>query len=229
MAMSDTRWLTDSEQRIWRTYLLGAAELWERLDLALRPFKLSLNEYSILVCLSEGPDQRLRMSELADAVHQSRSRLTHTITRMETAGLVRRQASRSDRRGVWAELTAEGRRLLDESAPIHVDSVRRHLVEPAGEADWEALGRVFDALLDTPRDDGSMAPRHFTLVAPTPTSEPDEDPAEEPDDLPESCLDGDVTSGRDDAGDTGSDGGTNVVNGSSGPDGPSPKSYAAGN
>lgn len=178
--MSEPQWLSDSEQRIWRTYLLGAAELWERLDLALRPFKLSLNEYSILVCLSEGPDQRLRMSELADAVHQSRSRLTHTITRMEVAGLVRRQASNSDRRGVWAELTDEGRGLLRECAPKHVESVRKHFVQPAGPDDWEALGRVFDAMLDTPRDDGTMAPRHFTLVAPTPTSEPDEEPDDQP-------------------------------------------------
>lgn len=179
--MSETRWLNDSEQRIWRTYLLGAAELWERLDLALRPFKLSLNEYSILVCLSEGPDQRLRMSELADAVHQSRSRLTHTISRMEDAGLVRRTASRSDRRGVWAELTPQGVKLLEESASAHVESVRRHLIDPAGPADWEALGRVFESLLDTPRDDGTMTPRHFTLVAPTPTAESDAEADTDPD------------------------------------------------
>lgn len=177
--MSETRWLNESEQRIWRTYLLGAAELWERLDHALRPFNLSLNEYSILVCLSEGPDQRLRMSELADAVHQSRSRLTHTISRMEDAGLVQRTASRSDRRGVWAELTSEGIQLLEESASAHVESVRRHFIDPAGSADWEALGRVFEGLLDTARDDGTMTPRHFTLVAPTPTSEPDDESDDE--------------------------------------------------
>ncbi|GAB3913936.1 hypothetical protein GCM10011575_18950 [Microlunatus endophyticus] len=173
--MSETRWLDDSEQRIWRTYLLGAAELLERLDQALRPYQLSLNEYSILVCLSEGPDQRLRMSELADAVHQSRSRLTHTIARMETARLVQRTASRSDRRGVWAELTPTGMALLEKSAPAHVESVRRHFIDPAGAKDWEALGRVFESLLDTPREDGTMAPRRFTLVAPTPTAEPDDD------------------------------------------------------
>ena len=182
--MSETRWLNDSEQRIWRTYLLGAAELWERLDLALRPFRLSLNEYSILVCLSEGPDQRLRMSELADAVHQSRSRLTHTITRMEAAGLVQRTASRSDRRGVWAELTESGVELLQKCAPVHVESVRRHLIDPAGPADWEALGRVFEGLLDTAREDGTMTPRHFTLVAPTPTSEPEDEADESPDGAP---------------------------------------------
>lgn len=223
VAMSETRWLNDSEQRIWRTYLLGAAELWERLDLALRPYKLSLNEYSILVCLSEGPDRRLRMSELADAVHQSRSRLTHTITRMEAAGLVRRQASRSDRRGVWAELTDEGVQLLEKSAPIHAESVRKHLVDPAGPADWEALGRVFDALLDTPRDDGSMAPRHFTLVAPTPTSEPDDESDDDTDD------DGGVQESPVDDTGTGPVREQHGNGGSAGPGGSSAELYVAGN
>jgi DNA-binding MarR family transcriptional regulator len=173
--MTNTRWLSDAEQRIWRTYLLGAAELLERLDVALRPYGLSLNEYSILVCLSESPDRRLRMSELADAVHQSRSRLTHTITRMEQAGRVRRTTCGADRRGVWAELTERGEQLLSEAAPAHVESVRRHFVDAGGADDFAALGRVFDALMDVPRDDGTMAPRHLIQVAPSPTPEPEDD------------------------------------------------------
>jgi DNA-binding MarR family transcriptional regulator len=188
--MNETRWLTESEQRVWRTYLLGAAELWDRLDLALRPFGLSLNEYSILVCLSESPDQRLRMSELADAVHQSRSRLTHTIARMEIAGHVQRTTCGADRRGVWAQLTPAGLKLLEDSSPAHVESVRRHFVDPAGAVDWAALGRIFDALLDTPRDDGSMTRRDFTLVAPTPTAEPDGDEADDEDDDAEAVASG---------------------------------------
>lgn len=166
--MEDTRWLSDAEQHIWRTYLLGAAELLERLDSALRPYDVSLNEYSILVCLSEVEGNRLRMSELADAVHQSRSRLTHTIARMELDGRVRRTTCGVDRRGVWAELTPEGLALLDRAAPAHVASVRRHLVDAAGAGDFAVLGRVFDAVLDTPRDDGSLAPKNLIPVAPGP-------------------------------------------------------------
>ena len=71
---------------MWRTYLLGSARLLERLDADLRKSGLDLPEYEILVTLEEAPDRRLRMSELADAVHQSRSRLTHTIARMEKPG-----------------------------------------------------------------------------------------------------------------------------------------------
>jgi len=178
--------LSESEQRVWRTYLLGAAELLERLDTALRPFGLTLNEYSILVCLSESPDRRLRMSELADAVHQSPSRLTHTISRMELAGRVERTTCGADRRGVWAQLTDAGMKLLEDAAPAHVASVRRHFVDAAGPDDFAALGRVFDAVLDTPRDNGTMAPRQLLRVAPSPTASPEEAADEaDPDDTAE--------------------------------------------
>src|ERR1700712_4371454 len=98
-----SQWLTPEQQRVWRAYLLGSARLSEKLDADLRQFGIDLAEYEILVCLEEVPEKRMRMSELADAVHQSRSRLTHTIARMEKAGLVVRTTCPTDRRGVWAE------------------------------------------------------------------------------------------------------------------------------
>lgn len=147
MSEGEPRWLSTEEQRIWRTYLLGSARLAERLDADLRTFGITLPEYEILVVLEEAPDRRVRMSELADAVHQSRSRLTHTIARMEATGLVRRTDCPTDRRGVWAELTPAGMGLLETAAPSHVDAVRRNFVEAVGAQDYRALGRAFAAVL----------------------------------------------------------------------------------
>ncbi len=87
------------------------------------------------------------MSELADAVHQSRSRLTHTIGRMERSGLVARTDCPTDRRGVWAELSAKGFALLETAAPSHVEAVRRNFVEAMAPEDYLALGRAFEAVL----------------------------------------------------------------------------------
>lgn len=150
-----TRWLTADQQKVWRTYLLGAARLSERLGADLQSSGLDLPEYEILVNLEESPDRRLRMSELADAVHQSRSRLTHTIARMEKAGLVVRTTCPTDRRGVWAQLTDTGFEVLAAAAPGHVAAVRRNLVDAVAPEDWEALGRVFAAVLAVPADDSS--------------------------------------------------------------------------
>lgn len=140
------QWLSDDEQAIWRAYLLGAARINRYLDEDLREFGIDLGEYEILVCLSEATDSQLRMSELAEQANQSRSRLTHTVTRMERDGLVVRSTCPDDRRGVWAALTDQGRELLVRAAPSHVAAVRRILIDAAGD-DLAALGRVFSAVL----------------------------------------------------------------------------------
>jgi DNA-binding MarR family transcriptional regulator len=109
---------------------------------------MSLPEYEILVRLSEAPEHRMRMAVLADSLSHSRSRVTHTVTRMEQDGLVLRDPCVSDGRGVEAVLTDKGRRVLEEAAPAHVAAVRRYLVDLVDEADFEAVGRVFDAVSD---------------------------------------------------------------------------------
>jgi len=141
------RWLSVDQQQVWRSYLLGSARLAERLDADLREFGIDLGEYEILVTLSEAPERRVRMSELADAVHQSRSRLTHTVTRLENAGLVDRSNCPTDRRGVWAHLTDGGMELLELAAPSHVEAVRRNFVEAISEEDYAAVGRAFAAVV----------------------------------------------------------------------------------
>lgn len=141
-------WLNEQQQQIWRTYLLGVARITERLDADLRQFGIDIGEYEILVSLEEAPNRQLRMSELANLVHQSRSRLTHTIARMEKAGLVLREACPDDRRGVLARLTPSGYALLERAAPNHVTEVRRAFVDVVDPADFEALGRAFRAVLD---------------------------------------------------------------------------------
>ncbi len=142
-------WLDQQQQRSWRAFLVGTTLLMDRLDRDLRDqHHLSLPEYEILVRLSEAEGSRLRMAMLADSVSHSRSRVTHTVTRMEKAGLVARDACVSDGRGVEAVLTDQGRRALDEAAPTHVAGVRRLLVDLVDEEDFEAVGRVFDTVTD---------------------------------------------------------------------------------
>jgi DNA-binding MarR family transcriptional regulator len=142
-----TRWLSAEQQQIWRAYLLGNARLHDRLEKDLRAHGVSLSEYEILVQLSEAPDRTQRMAELANGVHQSRSRLTHTISRMERAGYVSRFTCASDKRGVYARLTEKGYARLVEAAPSHVTGVREAFVDVATPEDFEALGRVFRAVI----------------------------------------------------------------------------------
>lgn len=145
--MEKTNWLSGEQQQVWRKYLRATARVSQFLDADLRRFGLNLAEYEILVALSEADGRRMRMSELADAVHQSRSRLTHTVSRLERDGHVLRVTCSSDGRGVWAELTDKGFDLLVESAPKHVAAVRKILVDPVAPDDLEAIGRAMEAVL----------------------------------------------------------------------------------
>jgi DNA-binding MarR family transcriptional regulator len=145
----ETAWLDGRQQRAWRAFLVGTTLLMDRLDRELREqHRLSLPEYEILVRLSEADGHRLRMAVLADSVSHSRSRVTHTVSRMEATGLVARDACLSDGRGVEAVLTDQGRRALVEAAPTHVAGVRRLLVDLVDDEDFDAVGRVFDAVTD---------------------------------------------------------------------------------
>ncbi|MFF4404443.1 MarR family winged helix-turn-helix transcriptional regulator [Streptomyces sp. NPDC001262] len=134
-----TRWLTDEEQRAWRTHLDVSRLLMHQLERDLQPFGLTNNDYEILVNLSESKDHRMRMSDLATATLQSKSRLSHQITRMENAGLVRRENCESDRRGLFAVLTDHGWETMRKVAPHHVASVRQHFIDLLSAEELKAL------------------------------------------------------------------------------------------
>jgi DNA-binding MarR family transcriptional regulator len=144
-----TRWLDAQQQHTWRAYLVGTTLLMDRLDRDLREqHDVSMPEYEILVRLSEAPGRRMRMAELAGSISHSRSRVTHTVARLERDGLVVRTACASDGRGVEAVLTDEGFARLESAAHTHVEGVRRLLLELATEEDYAAVGRVFNAVAD---------------------------------------------------------------------------------
>jgi DNA-binding MarR family transcriptional regulator len=145
----EVHWLDSQQQKSWRAFIMGSELLNHQLDRELREeHDISFSEYEILVRLSEAEEGRMRMAILADAMSHSRSRVTHTIARMEKARLVRREASRADGRGVEAVMTDEGQRVLVEAAPTHVRGVREHLVDLSSRSDFEALGRIFNEVSD---------------------------------------------------------------------------------
>jgi DNA-binding MarR family transcriptional regulator len=143
------RWLDAGQQRAWRNYLRGNASLQDAINHDLEQSAgLSLSEYEVLVRLSEAEGRTLRMSVLADELVHSRSRLTHTIRRMEDAGLVLRTTCDSDRRGVNATLTDAGFARLEAAAPGHVESVRTRLVDRLTPEQMRLLGEIMAVFID---------------------------------------------------------------------------------
>ncbi|MEV4734449.1 MarR family transcriptional regulator [Saccharopolyspora sp. NPDC049426] len=133
----------------WRAYIVGSALLEHRLNRELQlAHGLSIADYEILVSLSEAPDMQMRMSELANGIAHSKSRMSHQIRRMESEGLVRRQECPQDGRGVLAVLTEEGLAKLREAAPSHVQGVRDHMIDLLDAEEQKTLAAVFSRLTD---------------------------------------------------------------------------------
>src|SRR5690554_1137151 len=119
-ARTEVRWLDAGQQVHWRAFLTGSAIVTAALSAQLEAESgMSLSEYEVLVRLSETEDHTLRMSQLADGLVHSRSRLTHTVSRMERRGLVERRACEGDGRGVNCHMTPHGYETLVGAAPGH--------------------------------------------------------------------------------------------------------------
>ena len=114
----ETDWLHDDEMRAWRTYIEASDRLSGVLNRSLQSkHGMTMDDYRILVLLSEAPERSLRMSDLAQGIVASRSKLTHQIRRLENAGIVEREECPSDKRGVLARLTDKGLESLQQAAP----------------------------------------------------------------------------------------------------------------
>ena len=144
-----TRWLNQKQQHHWRAWIATSILLTDRLSRELQDANnLTINDYEILVRLSESDGRAMRMSELASQTLLSRSRLSHQIDRMEKAGLVERAVCDTDRRGQLAQITELGWQTLVKAAPNHVASVREHFVDILTDDEFAALGMALRKIAD---------------------------------------------------------------------------------
>ena len=147
--MTEGRWLDADERRQWLAFVFAKTLLDEQLERDLqRDSKIPFAYYQILVSLSESEGRSLRMSDLADMLLISRSRLSHSITKLESFGWVKRSPTPEDRRGAIACLTEKGLEVLRAAAPAHVESVRTHLFDQLTPEQMDQLRVICETLLD---------------------------------------------------------------------------------
>ncbi|MFF6778531.1 MarR family winged helix-turn-helix transcriptional regulator [Streptomyces sp. NPDC012637] len=147
--MTEPRWLSDEEQRAWRSYLHATTLLEDHLDRQLqRDAGMPHIYYGLLVQLSQAPRRRMRMTELAKDVKITRSRLSHAIARLEKNGWVAREECPSDKRGQFATLTDEGYEVLRRTAPGHVEAVRQALFDRLTPEQVGQLGAIMRTLAE---------------------------------------------------------------------------------
>jgi DNA-binding MarR family transcriptional regulator len=146
--VGNTRWLSEDELAAWKSFAVLSRLLFAQLERDLQADTgMGFTAYMILVQLSEAPERRLRMSELADLGQYSRSAMSHAVARLEKLGWVTRPHCPTDRRGAFAEITDKGWAALEGAAPRHVESVRTHLIDRLSTDQLKQLRDLTDVLV----------------------------------------------------------------------------------
>jgi DNA-binding MarR family transcriptional regulator len=151
-------WLNADEERAWRAYRRMVIAVQAATARDLTAVGLSEPDYEVLSTLSERPDHTSTLREQAEKMRWSRSRLSRHATRMEARGLLRREPDPADGRGCHLVLTDHGLETLEDAAPHHLASVRRHFIDRLSPEDLHALERVARKLQDTHERPGDVRP-----------------------------------------------------------------------
>jgi DNA-binding MarR family transcriptional regulator len=153
-APAEPRWLSDTEQHAWRSFLRMQAQLTTRLSRELQAdSELSIADYDVLVHLTDLEGGRRRILELARELDWEKSRMSHHLARMAKRGLIAREECPADGRGAFIVITPEGQAAIEAAAPRHVETVRRLVFDALTPEQVAALGAVSDRILkqlDTP-------------------------------------------------------------------------------
>lgn len=147
--MDTPRWLDERERRAWLGYLRMRQHLQTRIGQGLtRDSGLSEPDFEVLVELSEAPADRMRPFQLREALQWEQSRLSHQLRRMIKRGLVAREDCESDARGAYVALTRAGRAAIEAAAPLHVEDVRRLIIDVLTTEQLDALADISQTVLD---------------------------------------------------------------------------------
>ncbi|MGP3974821.1 MarR family winged helix-turn-helix transcriptional regulator [Streptomyces sp. 8N114] len=155
--MADSvRWLTAEEQHAWRSFIRLHDKLRGRLSRLLQAEShVSAADFGVLVNLTDAPDGRERVLDLARALEWEKSRMSHHIARMVKRGLVARDECTEDGRGAFVVITDAGRSAIEAAAPRHVEAVRALFLDHVTPAELRMLARISERVVDKLEEEDS--------------------------------------------------------------------------
>ncbi|WP_223163613.1 MarR family winged helix-turn-helix transcriptional regulator [Nocardioides humilatus] len=147
--MNDAPWLDEEQQEAWRAWLDVNARLFARMSRELQAASgLSLQDYDVLVALTDTPDASVRMRDLGLNLQWEKSRLSKHLARMIARGLVARRDCADDRRGAFVEITEEGLAAIRGAAPDHAALVREVFFDGLDRDQVRALTAICGTVLE---------------------------------------------------------------------------------
>ena len=135
----------------WACLMRAQQVLLERVEGDLKRAGLPpLGWYDVLLELSRSDIGRLRQFELGDKVLLSKHNLSRLLDRLESEGLIRRQACEEDRRGAHVVITRQGRALLKKMWPVYERAIGEHFGRLLSEEEAVSLGNVLQRFTAKP-------------------------------------------------------------------------------
>ncbi len=144
--VTNPNWLNSAEMKAWRGFVSTSSDLLNLIARDLEPFGIDGGDYQLLAMLSEAPDQKLKMCDLAERLRLSRSGLTRRIDGVLKAKYVSQERDNQDGRVVFAHLTKKGFDLIKKVAPHHLESVRSRMIDLLSPAEIRAFGSGFEKI-----------------------------------------------------------------------------------
>jgi DNA-binding MarR family transcriptional regulator len=142
------RELTPEQLAAWSGFLWTHARVVRALDAQLeRAHGLALASFDVLFQLSIADDERLLVSELADAIVLDPSGLGRVVDRLAASGLVEHGPTDGDPDAAYVRVTERGRALLADAAQTHVAGIKAEFLTRLSEQQTEQLAVICDALL----------------------------------------------------------------------------------
>jgi DNA-binding MarR family transcriptional regulator len=141
--------LSPLDLEAWEAFVFAHAAAVGRIERDLaKTDTVSLAWYDVLVALANAPDRRLRLNDLADRVVLSRSGLSRLLDRIEKAGLIAREPTPEDRRGLYAILTPQGERAMRETWPAYADGISHHFATYLNDEEKRVLATALRKVRD---------------------------------------------------------------------------------
>ncbi|MBW4469583.1 MAG: MarR family transcriptional regulator [Stenomitos rutilans HA7619-LM2] len=140
--------LGTARNTLWKLFLTVHTHLVEQVEQDFRQAELPPFEwYDVLIALKQAPEQRLRLSELAETLLVNRTDVTRLVDRLEKAGLIYREACKDDRRGAFAVLAPAGLEMQQKMWAVYAQSIAQHFGRHLTEQDISVLTNVLSAML----------------------------------------------------------------------------------
>jgi DNA-binding MarR family transcriptional regulator len=141
--VANAKWLNEAEMKAWLGFVTNASDLLRSIERDLEPFGVDGGDYQLLAMLSDAPNHRMKMCDLADILRLSRGGLTRRMEGVVSERFVEKVRDGSDGRAVFAQLTSKGYAFLRKIAPHHVKSVRGQMIDLLSDSEIKALGSAF--------------------------------------------------------------------------------------